>query len=505
MGRKNPYYRVIFILFLIVYGTSLNAQLDSISYSPKFPFEKKDFTRSIVSSGDFLLTVNQDDQPSEMQFSIFKKETLALVNEFNWSKQGLDYINHEIKIVEYFDGQILLLSTSISGDKKNRFLWLTSLAPDGTEIKHLKLKETTNKTRNPSFTFELFKNSQDTHLGLSMVLENEKEFLLDIFLLDLSLSIIKEKQIQLGNIKKVNYPHSFMLSDNGFIFFLNGLSEEKNAAQTEIGLENRLYQLYRYNPDNDKIKQYDVTIADKFISDVKMRISAMGDLYIAGFYNKSIQKGAEGVFLMVIDKDDGSISLSGKRALDKRVISDFLTEKQIKRTQVVEDLFLDHLYVDDQGNLTLISEVFFIEQRLITSANGINVTTSLYYNWGDVLVLNMDKSLNYLAHETIRKRQKSTNYISPYWSYSLIEKDDGNKSLLFNYTANRKKGGGVTITSPSRAVTWYHPLFSFQPNEMDTPKQLNVAPLFAPIWYGSFGILQDKHDFGLFKIIPSNN
>ena len=88
-----------------------------------------------------------------------------------------------------------------------------------------------------------------------MVLECEREFFLDVFLLDLSLAIIKEKEILLGNIKKVNYPHSFLLSDNGFLFFLNGLSEKKNANHSKVGLENRLYQLYRYDPFNDKIKQ----------------------------------------------------------------------------------------------------------------------------------------------------------------------------------------------------------------------------------------------------------
>ena len=505
MGRKNPYHRIIFTLLLVGFSALLNAQSDSIAYSSKFKFSKKEFTRSIVSSEDFLLTINQDDKPSEVQFSIYNKQTLALLNEFGWSKIGKDYINHEIKIADYFDGQILLLSTSISADKKTRFLWLTSLAPNGIELKHLKLKETANNTKNSTLTFELFKNPQDSHVGVSMVLECEREFFLDVFLLDLSLAIIKEKEILLGNIKKVNYPHSFLLSDNGFLFFLNGLSEKKNANHSKVGLENRLYQLYRYDPFNDKIKQYDVSIADKFISDVKMKLGATGDLYITGFYNESVYKGTQGVFLMVIDKDDGSISLSGKRALDENVLSDFLTDKQIRRAKVIEDLYLDHLYIDDQGNITLIAEVFFVEERLITSANSINITTSYYYNWGDILVLEIDKGLNYLAHETVRKKQKSTNYLNPHWGYSLIEKDDGKRSLLYNYLTNRKSGGVITASALSRAVTWYHPLFSLISREMDAPRQLSATPLFAPVWYGSYGILQDKDDFSLFKISSSNN
>ena len=261
MGRKNPYHRIIFTLLLVGFSALLNAQSDSIAYSSKFKFSKKEFTRSVVT---FVCNCKfKIDKPSEVQFSIYNKQTLALLNEFGWSKIGKDYINHEIKIADYFDGQILLLSTSISADKKTRFLWLTSLAPNGIELKHLKLKETANNTKNSTLTFELFKNPQDSHVGVSMVLECEREFFLDVFLLDLSLAIIKEKEILLGNIKKVNYPHSFLLSDNGFLFFLNGLSEKKNANHSKVGLENRLYQLY-IQLHNDKIKQYN-PVLNKFV------------------------------------------------------------------------------------------------------------------------------------------------------------------------------------------------------------------------------------------------
>ena len=342
-------------------------------------------------------------------------------------------------------------------------------------------------------------------VGISAVEETQKEFSLNIFILNPHLEIEEDKEMKLGNIKKINYPHSFILSDNGFIFFLNGIKEGKNAEQSNVGLENRLYQLFRFDPLEDKLKQYDVTISDKFISDVKMKLDKDENLLITGFYNESHYKGAEGVFLMVIDRNDGSLLHSGKRPLDNKILTDFLNEKELRRSRAIDNLYLDHFYINDDGNITLIAEIFFVEQRLVTGANGINVSTTYLYNWEDILVVELDENLNYVLHNTIRKKQKSSNFLSPYWSYSLMEKDDGSKCLLYNYLNNRKGNSIITATSANRSSTYFNDLWQNKGEERLEFKNLHFAPAYTSFFQGSYGVVQDKGHYQFFKLLNANN
>lgn len=508
MGFKTIYHRLIKTVLLVLIWNSAYAQvLDSAQYSGIEDFAKREFAISILTTENNVLAVVLDENPSSIIISEYSSDKLQKLNEFSWSSSGENFKDLTIWYAEYYNNQIILLSTSFNSTKDTEFLWLTQLSTEGIELKTTLVEEYSYERRNINRTYELFKSPIENYIGISAVTENlnDYKFEISIHLMDKASNLLEQKIIQLPNIKKVDSPSSFMVTESGIVYFLNGLTDKKNEENSKIGLEKRLYQLFRYDSVNDKIKQYDVSIADKYISDVRMTLEENGDLYILGFYNNSFYKGTEGVFIMVIDDSSGEIKVSGKKQLDPRILADFYTEKQLRRETSIDDLYLDHIYLKENGNIVLIGEVFYVNQRMITSANGLNITTSKYYNFEEIIAIELTSNLGYIQHNTIYKKQKSTNFLSSYWGYSLlIDEHSDDFALMYNYINPKREKSSVTSTSPSRTSVWLQWGFSTEQIILDGYKDLRLCPLYNPVWNSEFAILQDRSEYGFLKLIPSN-
>jgi len=505
MGRKNSYHQLIFIFSLLLVGlNSVHAQqLDSLRNSEIEAFKRRESAVSILSGGKNLVALKQDNNEAAVVLHIYDQDSLNLINRFSFTKTGEDFNDMNIMFLEAMRDEIWLLYTAQndSGDKNS--LWLTSLNYKGEEVKTLRILDYSPSKRPELRTYEMFYSPNHELMGISSVHDDFKqnEFDVDLFILDADMDKLYDKSVSLPNIKKVNTPSNFTLSNSGEIYFLNGLTDEKSEATTEVGLEKRLYQLFRYNPSKGKLKQYDVSISDKYISDVKMKLAPTGDLYIIGFYNYSYFKGAEGVFLMVIDNETGKIKVSGKKPLDLKVLSDFLSEKKLRRENSIDDLFLDHIFIKENGNILLLSEVYFVVQRVMTGVNAINVSTSKYYNFEEILIMELDPSLNLVKHEVIYKNQKSTNFLNPYWGYTLLnENDPNNLMLVYNFATPRNRKSTVTVTSELRSSSWIHHVFN-ETSKIESIGKLRVCPRFNPSLSKNYFVLQDDNEFGLFQVI----
>ncbi len=499
-NKYRQYFLCVLTLFLCQGICFSQLSIDTVSFGEVHDFDKKQISASLIGEGGSIWTSIKGKDLSTVNISQHDNQTMKKINEFSWSKESEEHLDVQIIRTEYLNENLLLFYSSINKQRDRQSFWIASLSNIGEELSNTLVKQIDYLKKSEDYTFEVFKSQSGNFIGISSVIENYKEsrFDIELLLLDINLTIKQERQLILPNIKKVDFPSHFIVSDNGSIFFLNGLTDSKSEKTAEIGLEKRLYQLFRYDPNLDKLKQYDVSIADKYISDVSMKLNKNGDLYVLGFYNNSYYKGAEGIFLMLIDKDSGKIRLSGKKPIDKKILSDFLTEKQLRKRYSVDDLFLDHIHIKENGNIIIIGEIFYVDQRLMTGANGISVTTSKYYNFEEILLMELTASLSYVQHQTIYKKQKSINFLSAYWGYSFI--DPGNSDdlyIVFNYSNPRKEKSSVTVTNPSRTSIWVQKLFSSEPTKIDRSDLLRVAPLYNPIWESDYLIVQDNKQYGL--------
>ncbi|MFK7755454.1 MAG: hypothetical protein AB8B53_00830 [Flavobacteriales bacterium] len=506
---KSLIHRTVICIFILIYGgtEAFLQETDSLIYSSKEALSRDQYRAIVLDAKEQIIIAKPSSENSSITFSIYDSSLLIKKDEFSWAPKVRDSKYFNVISVAVFRGNILVISSDVNKKEKTETVWLDVLSPSGAQVSSIVVENRELTSMASDFSYELFTSDDEQFLGISSANENNRanQFEIRLYIYNESLVKLSNQSINLPNIKRVSFPSNFTLDPEGTVYFLNGLQNQKGDEVNDIGLNKRLYQLFRFNPTDEKLKQYDVSIADKYITDVKMKTDPEGNLVVLGFYNNSYEKSAEGLFTMVISREDGAIILSGKKPFKGEVLSDFKTGKQVKKNPIINNLFLDHFFFTEGGTMVLLAEVFNIEQRLMQDATGINMTTSTYYNFDEILALEIEQNLNYVRHHTIHKRQKSINFMNPYWSYAVLNPTaPENLKVLYNYVTPKGKKNAVTILSEARTSTWCQGVFSKNSQAIEADRNLKVAPLHAPKHLNNTLILQDKNEYRLAKILPDN-
>lgn len=504
MESKTNHIRVIVsVIAALLVNTAFSQGLDSLIYSDALQFERKEIAAAQLESENELIYVMFDDFDYSVSFTTFNKQTLTENKNFIWRKNADNFYNLEIHVVEYFANRIFVLYSYTDRKTREEISAVSIILTDGRYVKDVELTRKPPTKKIYPISYQMFKSNAGGLLGISSSKEGYRgeESVTELHIFNAGLELVSSSSIALPGSEKIAPPSQFAISNMGIVFFLSGSDKRKADIDGKLGLEKKVYQLYSYNYHIDKLKQFDVSIADKFISDVKMKLHKNGDVYILGFYNNTHTKGAEGVFLMVIDGKIPKVKLSGKKAFSTDVLEDFITGKRLQKNPVIDDLYLDHFYVKDNGNIVFIGEVFYIDKRMINQAQMANFSTSIYYNFDEILTLELDERLNYVQHQTIRKKQRSVNNYSIYYSYSVINLMSDNPLLVYNYVKTKNDKNVTEISGNSRTDLIIQPLFSADSKRIKTTDKVRVSPGINAEFKNGFLVLQNRRNFMISKLV----
>lgn len=503
MESKTSHIRLILVLLLFCNGNLLGQSLDSLIYSDLSEFERKQVGIAQLESENELIHVMFDNFDYSVSFSAYDRISLKEVRKFAWKKNAENYANLEIHVVEYFQKRIIILFSHKDINTKEEVNSVSIIFPDGSFDKEIELSRNSPEKRFLPVSHYMFKSKAGGFLGVSSSKEGYRgdETEVKLHIIDSDRELIASNNISLPGSEKIAPPSQFEISNHGVIYFLSGLDKKKADIDGKLGLEKKVYQLYSYSYKLDKLKQFDVSIADKFISDVRMKLHKNGDLYVLGFYNNSHTKGAEGVFLMVIDGVSPKVKTSGKKILSTEIKKDFISDKRLEKNPVIDDLYLDHFFIKDDGNIVFIGEVFFVDKRLVNQNLQANLTTSVYYNFNDILCVELDSRLNYVQHQTVHKRQRSVNNFDIYYSYSVMDLETEKPYLVYNYSKNKNNKNVAEISGNSRTNLLFQPLFSEDSKRIVSPEKVKVAPGINAEFKNGFLVLQNRRKYMVSQMV----
>ena len=497
MESKTSHIRLIIIILLFSVGNSIAQSLDTLVFSDPSDFERKEIGIAQLESHDELIHVMFDDFDYAISFSVFDKVSLKEKKRFSWRKKAEIFANLQIHVVEFFQEKICILYTYSDVITREEVQALSVISKYGAYEKDIELNRGEPRKRFVPVTFYTFMSTSKSILGISSSKEGFRgtEAEVEIYVLDSSIELISSNRLTLPGSEKIATPSQFKISDSDIIYFLSGSDKKKAELDGKLGLEKKVYQLYSYNYALDKLKQFDVSIAEKYISDVKMKLHESGDLYVLGFYNNSHVKGAEGVFLMVLDGVTLKVRTSGKKDLSIKIKKDFISSKRLEKNPVIDDLYLDHFFVKKNGNIVFIGEVFSVDKRIVNQPQVGSLTTSIYYNFDEILSVELDSRLNYVQHLTINKRQRSVNNFSIYYSYSVINLESVEPYLAYNYIKNKNDRNVAEISGNSRTQLIIQPLFSTGFKKVETPDKSKIAPGINAEFKNGFLALQNRRKY----------
>jgi hypothetical protein len=208
------------------------------------------------------------------------------------------------------------------------------------------------------------------------------------------------------------------------------------------GAPNYKYQVYAWSDRGNTMKEYAVSLEEKFLTDMQMEILNNKNLVCAGFYSKRGTYSINGTFFLTIDSKSKEITTKSLKEFGVDFITANMREGEAERTKrkrergedvELYEYDLDKLIVGKDGGAMLIGEQYFIKVETQTRrVNGFMQsysTTHYYYN--DIIAVKINPKGQIEWAEKIAKRQHTAEDQGFFSSYVMgIVK--GNFCFIFN-------------------------------------------------------------------------
>ena len=203
-----------------------------------------------------------------------------------------------------------------------------------------------------------------------------------------------------------------------------------------------------YTDKGEKEEEYRIGLEDKFITDLTFRVAKGGTLICSGFYSEKGTYSIKGAYYFRLNPVTREITNRNYSPFDFEFLTQGLSDKNKERARAATEkndrgrapelyeYSLDELILRSDGGAVLVAEQYFVEREYYNNNrfgyspyggfydpfyySRYNQTqTDYYYNYNDIIVVNIrpDGEVEWSAR--IPKRQETRNDGGYYSSYAM--------------------------------------------------------------------------------------
>jgi hypothetical protein len=229
----------------------------------------------------------------------------------------------------------------------------------------------------------------------------------------------------------------FKVDNDGNVFLLGKAYKDKRR-DVRHGNPNFKFKLYVFYNHGKERAEKEISLPDKFITDIQMALLPEGNLVVAGFYSEEGTSSILGSFYIKIDKNTYETIATKTEELGIDLITENMKEREEKKTKKDADkginveLFaydIREFIITNDGGFILMGEQFYEEDKTIDGKY--SDATKIHYYYNDILALKMNIDGNVVWREKIGKRQETVNDNGYYSSFTYTIKNN-NIYYIFN-------------------------------------------------------------------------
>lgn len=326
---------------------------------------------------------------------------------YNRLKQRYElHVQRELSNNTLQDAYVLDWYLGSGGTNDSRF-WLTS---NGQANKLLSFRNVPPQK----------KNNQAIHLNLY----NDK------------LDSIWEHELNLPYFAKNFELQNVLLSNTNDIFILAKVLFDRESWEKD--LPDFKYIIIALNPATNDVREFDISMENQTVTDLKFTLDAENNLIIGGLYSNQLrnQKQAGGIFSMKISGESGNVLTLDKRDFEASFLENLLSQKQIEKGKELEDFKIQTIDEVDNGAYFITGEQQYKRENCIPDAqNGRMICTQYYYH-NDIFLVLVNASGKIEWMKVAPKRQYSTNDGGVNLSYITLCNENGISLLYYDHPKN---------------------------------------------------------------------
>jgi hypothetical protein len=353
----------------------------------------------------------------------YNSQTLALEKSKEFTLPLAKGEKTGFKEVIIYGGKIVFLLSQYIKVEHTSYAYACSTGYDLeilSEPKEIDKVELKSARQSPGFNFILSKDENKLLVQHNFPFEKYNNEKFSYIVYDTAFSVIWQKEIEMPYKDKIFKVNEYILDDSTNIHLLSQISPEPEKGDEKMrGTPNNSYLIISYFHKENKIKELDINLSDKWVSSVTFDIAPTGDLIAGGFYSNTQYFSIAGTFYLRIDDTTRVITAQGMKAFEKDFMREFLPEKKIKKGKELTDFYFDHFVLREDGGALLVAEQYYMitnyywDPYLYTY----NYTYQYYYN--DIILVNVAADGTIEWTKKIPKKQISANDGGYYSSYAF--------------------------------------------------------------------------------------
>lgn len=426
MKTKRIFWIGLFFSLIVVY---CSAQVTHLEWGPDIEAQKKLYPNRFVGKDTRAIYFIKDTYnpfcpycPTDHYLEKFDAETMSLIFSKELKMPEIQGNRHcQYEELFYLNGKLILFSSFYDKDLRTSTAYAQSVNPDGTianDAKIIDQVQLEQKGEKSDFTFVLSNDS-------SKILEFKNDYNKRGKVHNFSYKVIDNSLNELFGNDKIVLPfsnpnftiHDYMLDKDANFYMLTEIEGEKGNWFKDR--PSYLYKILLIQPQSNDVKEYDVELQGKTISDMSFRVNKNQDLIAAGFFSNRGRYSDEiaGTFYVSLDGKTKEVKTSGLKEFDKSFLLNFMSDRSAKRGSELREFKIDQIIERNDGGAYMVAEQRYVQT--VTSYNGRYMTTDYYFNFNDLIVASIDTlgKINWV--KMVPKTQVTVNDKGPYSSYSM--------------------------------------------------------------------------------------
>jgi hypothetical protein len=337
----------------------------------------------------------------------------------------------------YLNGTLILFSSFYDKENKISTAYVQTVDASGNlqnDLKIIDRIEINDKSEKKDFTFVLSTDSSKILEFKNDYNKRGKDFHFSYKVFDYSLNTLFQNDKIALPFSNPNFKiHEYLLDKSGNFYALTEVEAEKGNWFKDR--PSYLYKILLIEPNSSEVKEFDIVLDGKTISDMSFRVNKNQDLIAAGFFSNKGRYSDEiaGTFYLSLDGKTKEVKTSGLKVFEKTFLLNFMSARKAQRGDELREFKIDQIIERTDGGAYMVAEQRYVQT--VTSYNGRYVSTDYYYNFNDLIVasINSDGRINWV--KAVPKTQVTVNDKGPYSSYSM---DISGNSINFIYNDNTR-------------------------------------------------------------------
>ncbi len=440
------------------------AQETSIYWGKSRQIPKKSNIGKILGTDNFgLYTLRFQKKGWGKSYAYLERYDRSLSLEFSSEMVLPNAKGQELTYEElfYLGNQFLMFSSFYDKERGVNYAYAHRVNRKGEVDKESLLVDSIKSVNNRkigSFDFVISKDSSKILVYHNEPFSKGVPEKFSYIVLNRNLQVIWAKKIELP-YKEENYMITDYQIDNaGNVYQLGKVIKEKENKQKRY--PSFKYVILAYFFKSDLMKEYEIDLGPKYISEITFKNDKNNNLVCAGFYSNSSSLDIFGTFYLRIDANTKLVTAKGTKDFDKKLLMKFMSSRKADKGKELSSFKLRDLVLRDDGGAVLLAEQYYLEVVRTLDPNYNTERRTDYYHYNEIVVININPDASIAWSNVIPKRQTSINDGGYYLSYAMaivrsniyiVYNDDTRNIGVYSsrnlFPLNRTRRAMVTLVS----------------------------------------------------------